>query len=184
LKFDLLIHLKKNTYICSMKKLNKFILACIFLFTLSSCCTKKGCSEVQNSPNIYLTFTGFQLGYDELDYITPFLYSNADNSLIDSSYNSYPKVFNAYSNSNLLEYFPTESAFQDYDFFEDLKQSYIVIKTPVRSDTIYQFDFSVEQEKIRCNACDKKTDRYTIQNFSFYHKGIQYFDGDTVNIIK
>lgn len=167
-----------------MKNLLTAILISFGLFQISSCCTKKGCSEVQNSPNIYLTFNGFQAGYNELDYIRPFLYSNADNSLIDSSYNSYPISFNAYNISNLLEYFPSESAFQDYEFFDELKENYIVIKTPVSSDTIYQFDFSVEQSKARCNPCDKKTDRYTIQNFSFFHKGTQNFDGDTVLIQK
>ncbi len=151
---------------------------------INSCCTKKGCVTIQNTPSIYLTFSGYNSGFHELDYIRPFLYSTANDSLIDSAKYSYPKTFTPFNNSNLLENISNTDVYEYFDYWNSLKEAYIVVKTPTSQDTISDFDFSINQEKIRCNPCEKKVDRFTIQNFSFYHQGTQYFDGDTVLIEK
>lgn len=167
-----------------MKTFYKYFFLGIFLIGINSCCSKVGCFSVQNQPKIYLEFTGYQLEYNELSRIIPYLYSNLDDSLIDSSSYSYPTNYSAYQNSNLLTYITKSDVFFEMDFLNSLKESYIVIKTNVSSDTISEINFLVDQNKSSCNSCGKKEDSYTIQNFSFYHKGIQYFDGDTVNISK
>lgn len=71
------------------------------------------------------------------------------------------------------------------DIFE-MKNSFFVIKTKVTIDTIYDINYSAIHSRIDPNHCliPNKEDVYHIENFSFYHKGIQYFDDDTIVISK
>lgn len=156
-----------------MKKLI-FSLAIFFLLTtISSCCGKKGCLPVQNIPNIYFKYIGYQPGYGDLDKTMAYIVLNSNNSIVDSvdvsSFNNY-----------FFESFYTH----ELELVNLLEKSYILINTNVSSDTLSAFNFNIKHDKRGCNSCGKKTDIYTIQNFSFYHLDNQYFDGDTVIISK
>ena len=161
-----------------MKKLFKIIALCLVLFSINSCCTKEYCDPIVNFPSVYLIFTGYDS--EDLENVNYFRL-NADNHSVIDSFNN-----REYNEETLILIGDYESYFRNENIF-DLKNYALVIRTISRIDTISGINFTTSSFRQKCHTCFLANGKETftkIQNFNFWHKGIQYFDGDTLIISK
>lgn len=157
-----------------MKKIIYTLFLGIFLVSINSCCTEEYCVPIRNAPSIYYVFSG----YEYVVEATYYKLNSNDYSIVDSLKHreQNDETLALIGDYNALYYNESILDFKDYNY---------VIKTISRSDTIYNIDFTTSTYKAKCHTCflaNGKEEFTEIQNFSFYHKGIQYFDGDTVKI--
>jgi hypothetical protein len=142
------------------------------LLFLAGCCTKKKCSG--QDPFIAITLTSFTI--DELLQTTLDTYEVGSNSLVGSC----SACVSVKNNEGLITIGSPDSN-------KEMREFYFVIKNPARTDTIYDINYELFNQVIKCNSCflfiSQKEKIKSYGNFSFCHKGTQYFS-ETLTINK
>lgn len=156
-----------------MKTFFKFFTISILLLGINSCCTKKDCDNFKNGPDILVQLIGF----------SPLDIDNAQIILTNTNFNKIDSTSILKSNFILnTKFLPSYS--------EEILNIYnyaFIVKTDYSNDTIHSFNLTVSTNKIKCNTCflaDGRAEETEIQNFNYYLRGIQYFEGDTLIIVK